>query len=708
MFRTALAIGACSTLLATLVPRAVLADGAPADAAAPAADALAEITVTATKRTENLQKVEAAVTVVTADTLINSGIGDLPEAQKLVPSVRFQTEGDSIQVIVRGIGSTLDEANVEPLVAFNLAGIYVPREQTSAAFFDLEQLEVLPGPQGTLYGRSAAGGTINLTPTLPKFNDDGSAILEVGNYSSVHGTVTQNFKASDSAAFRVAADYKKNNVGYMTTGAEAANDGSIRLSSLFNPSDALSVYLWAQGAGKYGNSPNAINKGTNPNTGAFCEGCFLSSNPWNDTRTGRWAEPFGTPAAQADHFTSAVTGGQIQYHFDGATLTYLPSYLYLDAKPSIWLGAVRMEHSAHYNQVTQELRIASKDEGPLTWLGGLYYYNARSYTALDLFVNEPFAFAQDSVADNRLQGYAGYGQVKYAFTDTFRVIVGGRASSTDRTAHGNEPLALGGAPYEFDKTFNHVDWKAGVEDDILPKAMVYATVQTGYQPGTFNELPNTPTFNNEVRPSTLKAYTAGIKSRWLSDRLQINDEIYYYDYRDLLTQSYDVSAVYNPLFNAEKVAIKGNQLDILTRVFTDDEASVNVGYTHARNVNFITPAGQNFDGYQLAFAPDLTASVGYTHNMPIGNATLRAHVDWRYESSWWGTFNHVPGTEQARSNKGNANLTYDATKWTVGVWIKNIQNRAVMAATAAAGVPGPATGYLEPPRTFGLRFTVNN
>src|SRR3569832_122538 len=106
--------------------------------------ALAEITVTATKQTENLQKVEAAVTAVSADTLLSNGVGNLREAQKLVPSVRFQPEQNNTQVVIRGIGSTLEEAKVEPLVAFNLAGIYVPREATSAAFFDLDGLAVLP------------------------------------------------------------------------------------------------------------------------------------------------------------------------------------------------------------------------------------------------------------------------------------------------------------------------------------------------------------------------------------------------------------------------------------------------------------------------------------------------------------------------------------------------------------------------------------
>src|SRR5262249_10596176 len=159
------------------------------------------------------------------------------------------------------------------------------------------------------------------------------------------------------------------------------------------------------------------------------------------------------------------------------------------------------------------------------------------------------------------------------------------------------------------------------------------------------------------------------------DRVQINNEAYYYIYRDLLQQSYDVSAPVNPLFNAQKVTIKGDQLDILMRVFSADQININVGYSKGRDVDFVTPQGQDYAGYQISYAPDITAIAGYTHNIPLGSATLKLHLDWRFESAWWGTFNHVPGTKQVASNKGDANVTYDAGSWSVGAWVKNIQNR---------------------------------
>src|SRR5216684_5062957 len=261
MPRIALITYACSILLGTAI-----APTAFAAAAAEPTDALQEIIVTAEKQTENLQKTAAAVTVVTADILVDAGITDLREAEKLVPSVRFQAEGDNTQVFIRGVGANLDFPNVEPNVAFNFAGIYLPREADSAAFFDVQQLEILPGPQGTLYGRSAIGGTINLTPTKPGFNNEGETLLEAGNYSAVHVTVTQNVKASDSVALRAAADYTRNS-GFMVTGADSKNDPSLRLSAIIDPNDRLSIYLWAQGAQKNGYHSNLVNKGTDPATG---------------------------------------------------------------------------------------------------------------------------------------------------------------------------------------------------------------------------------------------------------------------------------------------------------------------------------------------------------------------------------------------------------------------------------------------------------
>ena len=668
-------------------------------------DALAEITVTAEKTTQNLQKADAAITAIPELALVDAGVTDLRQAQMIVPSVRFQAEGNNTQVFIRGVGANLDFANVEPNVAFNLAGIYMPREATSAAFFDVAQLEVLPGTQGTLYGRSAIGGTINITPMKPDFNNDGQVLLDVGNYAAVHVTETQNFMLSQSVALRAAIDYDRNS-GFEVTGADSKNNISGRLSAIINPSDQLSMYLWAQGSGKNGWAENLVNKGINPVTGKYCEECFFYGNVWNDTRTGPYAAPYGTPEKEKSNYNTETIGGQIDYHFDFGTLSYIPAYLYLNADPLYWLSAIQSTNTAHFNQLTQELKLTGETAGPFKWLAGLYWYDSRNYGSEYLFTNLPFSFYQINVDNNQLKGESVYGQVTYSVTDSLRFTAGTRGSSTKHTADGFEVVALGGDPYTFDKTYNHVDWKAGIEYDLTSKIMAYGVIQTGYQEGTYNALPNTPTYSNEVKPEELKSYTAGLKSRWLDDRLQINNEVYYYDFHNLIIQAYSISLPYNDIFNGDKIEIYGDQLDVLAKVFTDDQLNVNVGYSHARNIDVVDPLGNNVDGLQPAYAPDFTILAGYTHNIPLGSATLHAHINWRYESGWWATYLHNTGTEQLANSKGDASLIYDTNAaWTAGLWVKNMTNKAVIAATAAAGVPGPATAYLEDPRTFGVSFS---
>ncbi len=203
--------------------------------------------------------------------LVAAGVTDLREAQMVVPAVRFQAEGNNTQVFVRGVGANLDFANVEPNVAFNFAGIYLPREATSAAFFDVAQLEILPGSQGTLYGRSAIGGTIVLSPD--------QARLQLRRRSAAGGRqllgrARHRHPERQGLGYGGAARRQSTmptTMASRTTGADSKNDISVRLSTLIKPLDGLTIYRYAQGAQKHGHTENLVNKGTDPTTGAYCE-----------------------------------------------------------------------------------------------------------------------------------------------------------------------------------------------------------------------------------------------------------------------------------------------------------------------------------------------------------------------------------------------------------------------------------------------------
>jgi iron complex outermembrane receptor protein len=316
---------------------------------------------------------------------------------------------------------------------------------------------------------------------------------------------------------------------------------------------------------------------------------------------------------------------------------------------------------------------------------------------------------------NRITGQAGFGQVTVNVVDGLRLTMGGRYSHDHRTGYGNLNGGATLSPFTYDHTFSHVDYKVGLDYDIAPGVMLYGAVQTAYQPGTFNGYASTPTYSNAVDSANLRAYSLGEKGRFLGDRLQVNDEVFYYDYRGLFASAYNTITNQQQTFNVQKTEILGNQLDVIYRVTSSDQINVSAGYLNARNIRFELPDGSaNYDGYQLQYAPGWTVSAGYAHDFRFESGYLRASASSRYEDSFYADFGHTPGGRQQPYHKTDASLTYYSERgvWSVGLWVKNIENVAVIAATAGGSIIPPlaagATPNLEPPRTYGMRVTWNN
>ncbi len=467
------------------------------------------ITVTAQKVNEDLQKTSAAITAISGDALVSAGVYDIRAVQNLMPLVRFQAENASTELYIRGVGSTLDLPNIEPPNAFNFNGVYIPREGTSVGLFDIESIELLPGPQGTLYGRAALGGAVNVEFNRPTQELETSGVLEVGDYSLLHGTIVQNLPVSEQLALRGAFDYIERD-GYLQTGADSQEDYAGRLSALYAPTDDLDVYVWLHGAKKDGKSPNLVRRGFNDGTFDGNPNAFNTSDPWDDR-----IDP-GAPTASPQDFENMVLGAQVDWDLGDAKLTYIPGYFYLDWAADYWLENIPALLTAHYNQVTNELRLASDTDSKLQWLGGLYAYQVTN--SGDFIVG---GFPLSQISRNRLEGYAAFGEATYSLTDAVRVTAGGRFSWDQREGEGQTAF---GVPFSADEDYDNVDWKLGVELDLGADAMAYATIQTGYQPGTYNAFPATDELSNLVQSATMTAYTTGIKSRFLDDRLQVNDE----------------------------------------------------------------------------------------------------------------------------------------------------------------------------------------
>lgn len=687
---------------------------------------LEEIIVTATKVSQDLQKTAAAITALDGEALVFSGVTDIRAAQQFVPLVRFQAETSSTEIYIRGVGSTLDLPQIDTPTALNFNNVFIPREATSVPLYDVDQIEVLPGPQGTLYGRSVMGGTVNVTFRRPTQQYETLATVEAGNASLVHLSLAQNLPVTDTFAIRLAGDYLKHQ-GYMTSGADSQNDWGARVSFLWQPTDDLTAYLWLAAVDKNGHPANLVVKGVDPKTGQLDPDAYLQSNPWNDQLPEPWgsiaeANLFGQPKAQDQHYDNSMVGGELDYALtDAITLTYIPSYLDMYTSADYWLGAFPGDQSNGYRQQTHELR-ATGQHGWGKWLAGLYYYDLTSHGIFSFggFDLSTALFPVSIVDENHLRGSAFFGEATYDLSDRLRVTLGGRYQEDDRTANGRYFNGFGLAPYDYDEGFSNFDYKAGVEYDVNDHVMVYAQTQTGYQPGTFNGFASTPALSNAVDSADITAYTIGSKARVFDGRLQVNDELFYYTYDNLIASAYNTVTNSNLSFNVDKATIYGAQVDLIWLPTDNGRLNLNVGYLHARTTDFQVPPNTvtwdgrtNFDGYQMQYAPDWTVNLGYQHDFHLGAGYLRAAFSTRYESSFYADFSHTPGGHQDGYTKTDASLTWFANdeRWSFGAWVRNLENEAVIAATAGGSnfppLPEGATAFLEAPRTYGVRLTLS-
>ncbi len=694
---------------------------------------LDEIVVTAQKRAQLLQSTPAAVTAIERETFTVRGVTTLADVQNLVPSVRLQKESASTEIYIRGVGSTLDLPMIEPPNAYNINGVYVPREVTSASLVDIERMEFLPGPQGTLYGRGAIGGVVNTITVRPTDRFETHATVEAGNYAHLRATVTQNVPLGDSAALRASLSYYERD-GYLESDADSADDFAGFLAFETSPSDSVELHVWGHFESRDGFAANLLSKGnlTNPKSQAF-----PNSDPWDDRLEGDLAvyATLGPIDAQERDWETTLIGAELNWDInERLALTYIPSYLDFEWRQGYWLTHKNGDFNQTIDQVTHELRLAYDDGGALTWLGGLYAYEIETTGQLfiqfgpdELFPGSPSGAWLDAsdVRDHRLRGTAVFGELRYALSDDWRLVAGGRFSDDDRRANGfqpdivvapavdEDPVALftGVAPptWSNSDSWTNVDWKLGVEFDAAEETLVYATAQTGFQPGTFDVFPDSVT-----KASELLSFTVGARSRLAGGRLVFNNEVFYYIYDNLLTQAFNAATGSNFLTSAD-TRIWGLQSDIAyaPASLENTQFSFSLGYLNARYDDFLEDSLDVFNDNQMQNAPDWTVTLGIVHDwmLPAG-AYIRADLSSRYESGFWGNFSHSPGMYQASYTKTDVALTWHSGdgRWSAGLWGKNLENSDVQSAAATGNPvtdPGPGAPFLEAPRTYGVRITLN-
>ena len=680
----------------------------PGSSASPAG--AADIIVTALKRSESLQKTPAAVTFIGSAEIQSRQLLDVSSLASFAPSVRTNYEETAAQFFIRGVGQEVDRAGVPQVVALLQDGIFIPAHVAGLGLFDVQNIQILPGPQGTLYGSSTIGGVIQVTTNRPSHDQKASLLVEGGNYGSAHVTAIVNGTVSGELALRLAydGDYHR---GYFSNGTGNNKRTSFRLSSLYEPTGSTFSLLLKAGY--------SIDR-TRPQPSIPFP--FLTSNPYHvpkyDPDTTFFYPPDGLDNGVGRLNINVLTlSGVASWKFGDIDLSYTSGYV-RQSQPgtnqAVAAGFL-VPQTYEISLFSNELRASNSSTSRFNWLVGVfqqYYDNSED------FVFGPNLSGLDD--STKYKTYALYGQGTFKLSTSTR-LTGGLRLSQDDVGVKNGSIVFptfpgfgrGRQSFSFSKKYNKVNWKAGVEQDIGPQSLFYAAAQSGSNPGTYDG--NAPTPDRPVQPQTEIGFTGGMKNRFFDSVLQLNLEAFLYNYRNQIITASDQTTGTTQVLNARRSRMWGVQLDAVLRPARNTSVHANVGYLNAKFVNLIVPetAGSalNYNGFTLPFSPKITANVGAEQIVDVGSddASVSFRVDSYLTSAFELEYNHPVGLRQAGFSKTDASITYRASgdRFEIGVWAKNLENKARIATGASAqGRSYPGVVFLDPPRTFGGRVII--
>jgi iron complex outermembrane recepter protein len=682
---------------------------------------LEEIVVTASKREELLSKTPNAVTAITSQSLDQLGIKSTSELTASVPSLQMSTESQGSLVIgIRGISSNNVTELGNPAVAFHIDGVYEPRPEGINEFLaDIDRIEVLRGPQGTLYGRNATAGSINVISASPTDSLEAKADLSYGNYNDVLTRGVLNIPVVEGFALRLAV-FRDKNDGYTDTQGSVPRNYDLtdqyggRLTALWS---ALSNFTWKLSVDSFrdnGTPPlgvpypysGSVRDVTVNTPGDIDDRSFAVRSRMNWLITYDWSLTY--VAGYADIHDNLLTDS------DGTATRDLFAHYLRDE-----------EHFSH------ELDLQYDTERVKALLG-LFYFDEKPHTIL-LSGISPTQTLQFYDLTVEQKSKAAFGQMTYSLSDRIRATAGLRYSDDNATrplqnnylCPASTPVTPSGPPgcitishiTNQDATWNNTSYKFTLDGDLTDKTLAYATVATGYKAGGLgNNI--APNFN----PEHVRNYELGVKSRLADETVQLNAALYTMRYSDLqVTSIVDVpgtTALLAATTNAARASIKGVELEAAWMLSRNDHLQAYATYTDARYDSFpnaidgyVDPSGKtlfNLSGYPLALAPDYAARVGYDHSFGLADgATLTPAVSVYWQSSMYLRPNTLGIGQQGAYSKSDCRLTYAAANghWELEGFVHNIENKDVATSENVLAV-GELTRVYSAPRTYGMRVSV--
>ncbi|MFC3053327.1 TonB-dependent receptor [Kordiimonas pumila] len=706
---------------------------------------LEEIMITAQRRATSLQTTAAAISALSATQMKARSIDDVEDLGQFNPGMDVAIYQGEAQIYIRGIGYSGIIGGTDSSTALHLDGVYLSRSSAAVpAFFDVDRVEVVRGPQGTLYGRNATAGSVNIISKKPtdEFSAEVSALY--GNYNryKLFGAVSG--PVSDTVKVRLAAQMEDHD-GYTTLirpnsdplglgdvmgEAEGKDDFMARLTVQIDPSEDLTITL----TGDYYKADDTGSVWIYQNRGYATNPFFQQ---YMADRGGVLPEEKSRIfVSDLEHFNKPeIWGltGKIEWALGDYALTSLTAYKKtnplnrndLDSTGAFGVDQLREED---HSQFSQEFQISSPGGEKLEWILGLYYFSEENDVRNEYFLpfaDEQFGLPSDDECcllklngSSKTKAVAAFGEATYDMTDTLELVLGARYSWEERS--GINAVELASFPSDALNNFAALDdasWtsftpKFGLNYTVSDEVYLYTTVSKGFKSGGYNvgSYQNTP-----FDPESIWSYEIGVKADLFDDRLRLNSALFYYDYSNLQIQ--DVEGNNTIVRNAASAEIKG--IEIEGTGFLSDNLQLDFGFawldSKFTELNIIDPKrptlGElDLEGNALPRAPKFKFNVGLQYTVPLeSGASIMIRGDYAWQDETFFSAFNVPELYQDSYSWGKARVTYtnpDDT-WDISAFVDNISDEVVAKNATFNGdiIDSTASGNLAPPRTYGVEVS---
>lgn len=720
------------------------------------------ITVTARRVRENIQDAPVAVTALSGEQLVEMHPHDLADLNRAAPNFQIQGSGslfrNSAIAFARGIGYNNIDGTLDPAFGVSINGVpYLRNIGVLQNMFDLQGVEILLGPQGTLYGKNTIAGILNVTTRQPDLDMyEARARLRYGNLGRLDTELVGNVPLSDTFAVRLAYQSQFSEGAFENTYVDPDTNvpsadrnlggddtKTVRLSALWRPNDFFDLSL--VGTVLRNRSPSVAT--TNVSAVGSVADTWLGHPGYG--QPGGPTDPYVVERSfpSGDWFNLDSITAEAQFHFDSFDLISLTNYT-LDETPLIYAdfsgaGLVNNYAIVGHEQYSQEFRVQSTTDGPLQWVGGVFYDHGY-YDYWQAFTNNiPVALglATDPTVSNQwifqwAESVSAFGQVDYDLTDRLQVTVGVRATTETKEAlnYANfvSPATRDLSDWPIanivrgEETWNATTYHIGGKYEFTEDLMGYVSYSTGFHSGGFNSAASagaavdpavTAATFGPWEPEEAKAWEIGMRSEWFDRRLVVNATAFWTEYENLqsfstylVNSSTGLTAV-GPSNNGNSRA-RGVELAVTAVPVEGLNLSAAIGYLDVEYTDFVTTRNNlPYDCVALgcvpARSPEWTGRVSAAYDFETDDGTITPSITYSWSSEFYtDTFNNPIGLVEGYGTV-DLSLRYEepSGRWGVSLWGRNVTDERYF--LSFLDIPGVATARsFADPATYGIELHI--